>query len=173
MKKPVKKKAKKRAPEKRAAPRWKPDPPPRPAVTKNGRPTKYDDRHADEAFKFAAVGLSQRDMAFIWNVDEDTITNWKERIPAFSEALKRGDSYKRYSLLQSMMRNAVVVLNPTAQIFLAKNWLGMKDRQDVGLDLPAEGDDGKVVLQIVHTRTSVPVTPSAGKKKADPSTPGK
>ena len=166
----MKKKASRNAKKKGPRLRWKPTPAPAPAAPpKNGRPSKFEDRFVGEAFKFSSIGLSLKDMAYIWSVDQDTITNWKDKYPAFSDALKRGDAHKRYSLLQAMSANAILFLNPTSQIFLAKNWLGMKDRRDVGLDIPTEpGEEGRVILQVVHTRSSAPVDPNAGKKTEPP-----
>lgn len=119
--------------------------------SKGGRPTKMEPRFIADAEKFAALGLSQRDMAFIWNIDPDTVTNWKQRVARFSDALKRGDARKRLSLLAAMMKNATLLNNAAAQIFLAKNWLGMRDRQELDIGVPGEMDDGRVILEIVHT----------------------
>lgn len=103
-----------------------------------GRPTKWKPEYAQEAERLATIGVSQKDMAYFWGVDQDTVTNWLKRFSLFSDALKKGEAKKHRALLQAMFRNAVEFRNPALQIFLAKNWLGMKDVQDHALpsDMP-------------------------------------
>jgi len=46
-------------------------------------------------------------------------------------ALKEGQAHKKISLMKAMYENAVKKHNASVQIFLAKNWLGMSDKQEV------------------------------------------
>jgi hypothetical protein len=73
-------------------------------------------------------------MAALWGVNPDTVTNWKQTFPEFSEALKRGQSGRNLSLLSAMYHSAITKRMPALMIFLAKNWLGMRDVQDIGLE---------------------------------------
>lgn len=93
-----------------------------------GRPTKFKEEYISEGEKYAAIGLPLRDMAFIWDVTDDTITNWKAEHPDFSDALKRGEARKKMRLLTAMFKSAENG-NAAVQIFLAKNWLDMRDAQ--------------------------------------------
>jgi len=128
---------------------------------KTGRPSKFEERFIKEGEKYATIGLPMRDMAFIWGVDPDTVTNWHKTIPAFSDALKKGEALKKTSLLTAMFRNATIRNNPAAQIFLAKNWLGMRDRQELDLSAGGESDDGRVIIEVVHTPAHKEPPPAA------------
>jgi hypothetical protein len=99
-----------------------------------GRHSKYSPAFLQEAEKLATIGVTQKDMAYYWNVHPDTVTNWKRDYPEFSDAINRGDAGKRISLLTAMFQNAVHKKNPAVQIFLAKNWLAMRDIVDLNPD---------------------------------------
>lgn len=108
------------------------------------RKTKFDPKMIEEAEFFANIGLPQRDMAKFWGVSEDSITRWKKRYPEFAEALKRGEANRNITLLRAMMKNAIERGNTTMQIFLAKNWLGMRD------DIESRGGLGLSGEQIIY-----------------------
>jgi hypothetical protein len=96
--------------------------------------SKYNPDFVRQAQRFAQVGLSQRDMASLWEVSEDAVTHWKSQHPEFAEALKKGQAGRNLSLLSAMFHAAVAKKMPALMIFLAKNWLGMRDVQDIGLE---------------------------------------
>jgi hypothetical protein len=98
-----------------------------------GRPTKFKDQFVIEAEGLAQTGLPQKQMAAFWGISEDSITRWKDEHPAFAEALKKGEAARNIKLLQAMFTNATEKMQPALQIFLAKNWLGMKDVTDLAL----------------------------------------
>jgi hypothetical protein len=97
-----------------------------------GRPSKFQEKFIVEGEALAQLGLPHRQMAWFWKVSEDTITDWKAKYPDFSDAIKKGEATRNLSLLKNMKENADKG-NPAVQIFLAKNWLGMKDISDVAL----------------------------------------
>jgi len=121
---------------------------------KAGRPTKFTPNFITEAERLASIGLPHKDMAFFWGVSEDSITRWKVAHPEFAEALKRGESKKKVALLGALFRNATSKDNVAAQIFLAKNWLGMSDRQEIGLGASPGEEDRDFIIQVVHTRNA-------------------
>jgi hypothetical protein len=57
---------------------------------KGGRPSKYTESTADLAFKFALLGATDAEMAAFFDVNVDTIYEWKKTKSEFSEALKKG-----------------------------------------------------------------------------------
>jgi len=118
-----------------------------------GRPTKFKAQHVIEAEGLAQAGLPQKYMAQFWGISEDSITRWKDEHPEFAEALKKGEAAKNIKLLQAMFTNATEKMNPALQIFLAKNWLGMKDQTEF---IPSQ--DFPMRIQIV------PATNGPGKK---------
>ena len=134
-------------------------PPLRPAPKGNRFASKYKPEYVRQAERFAQVGLSQGDMAALWGVDPDTVTNWKQTFPAFSEALKRGQSGRNLSLLSAMYHSAITKRMPALMIFLAKNWLGMRDVQDIGLE-------GSAPLRISIVPAKANGRPNGPKEKA-------
>jgi len=126
--------------------------PPSQMKPKMGRPSIYEESPTyfdREGEKLATLGVSQRDMAWYWGISEDSITRWKEIHSTFAEALKKGESSKRISLLTAMYQSAIGPKKSAAlQIFLAKNWLGMKDVNELGL----VGTDNPVRLTIIPAK---------------------
>lgn len=115
-------------------------------------PNKYKPQFVDEGLRLASVGLPQRDMAAFWGVSEDSVTRWKTIIPEFADALKKGEANRKVSLLKAMYENAVTHRNAAVQIFLAKNWLGMSDRQDIAVG--GSEASGAIRLEVVHVKGS-------------------
>lgn len=57
---------------------------------KVGRPSKYDPKYNDQAFKLCLLGATDKEMADFFNITESTFNLWKVEYPEFSESLKRG-----------------------------------------------------------------------------------
>lgn len=53
-----------------------------------GRPTKYDPKYCDEAVELVGFGATDEDLARHFDVNVDTIYEWKNVHPEFSEAIK-------------------------------------------------------------------------------------
>lgn len=57
----------------------------------SGAPSKYDpELHPDQAFKFALLGLTERQIAGVLGISEVTLNTWKKAHPEFAEALHKG-----------------------------------------------------------------------------------
>lgn len=95
-----------------------------------GRPSAFQEKFIEEGRRLMRLGLSQKKMAYFWAVSEDSITRWKEEHPDFAEALKKGEADRDIELLDAMRDLAMRKKSPAMLIFLAKNWLGMKDVVD-------------------------------------------
>lgn len=54
------------------------------------RPTKYKEEYADQALKLCRLGATDKDLADFFEVNEDTINEWKKVHAVFSESLKGG-----------------------------------------------------------------------------------
>ena len=97
-----------------------------------GRPSKYDpERHPEETRKLATLGVNEEDIAWYFGIHPNTFANWKKQYEELLLALKEGQAHKKISLMKAMYENAVKKHNASVQIFLAKNWLGMSDKQEV------------------------------------------
>lgn len=55
-----------------------------------GRPTLYKSEYDEQAFKLCLLGATDADLADFFDVNEDTINEWKKVHPTFSESLKKG-----------------------------------------------------------------------------------
>lgn len=55
-----------------------------------GRPSKYKDEYAGQAYKLCLLGATDKEIADFFNVSEQTINSWKKAYPAFLESLKKG-----------------------------------------------------------------------------------
>lgn len=92
--------------------------------------TKFKEVFISAARKLAAIGISEADIAVLFGVNKNTLSGWKRAHSSFRDALKEGESLKRSNLLQQMQASAFSGIFQM-QIFLAKNWLGMTDKQDL------------------------------------------
>lgn len=59
-------------------------------MSKGGRPTKYKEEYTDQAYKLCLLGATDKEMADFFEVNQDTINEWKKVHPEFSESLKKG-----------------------------------------------------------------------------------
>jgi len=55
-----------------------------------GRPSKYRDEFAEQARKLCLLGATDAELAGFFEVNEDTIHEWKKVHAEFSESIKRG-----------------------------------------------------------------------------------
>jgi len=99
--------------------------------------TKWKDKFIEVSRQLAAIGVPETDIAALFQVTQGTFTQWKRAHRPLREALKEGDSMKRSNLIMQMQATASSGIFQM-QMFLAKNWLGMSDRQDgkAGTDQP-------------------------------------
>lgn len=71
-----------------------------------GRPTKYKNEYANQAYKLCLLGFTDKDMAFYFEVDEQTITNWKRSHKEFLGAVKAGKSIADANVAESFYKRA-------------------------------------------------------------------
>lgn len=55
-----------------------------------GAPTKYQDNYPDQAYKLTLLGATDPELADFFEVNPDSIYEWKKKHPEFSEAIKEG-----------------------------------------------------------------------------------
>jgi hypothetical protein len=84
-----------------------------------GRPTKYDEKYAEQAFKLCLLGATDTHLAEFFEVAESTINKWKLDYPEFSEALKRGKVEADAKVASSLYNRALGYSHPEDKIFNA------------------------------------------------------
>lgn len=82
-----------------------------------GRPTKYKEEYNELAFKYCLLGATDKQLAQFFEVNEDSIHEWKKRHPKFSESLKRGKEEADSKVAQSLYRRALGYEHKEDQIF--------------------------------------------------------
>ena len=56
-----------------------------------GRPTKYNrDFHPKQVLKYALLGLTDKQIAGVFEISESTLNLWKNEYPEFSESIRAG-----------------------------------------------------------------------------------
>ena len=94
-----------------------------------GQPTKYKPEYCAIAEDWLGRKHSTESLGSQLDCHKDTIYEWKKVHPAFSDAIKRGEA-KRAAKLENDLVNGQhqgKTYNAAVGIFLAKNWLGMRD----------------------------------------------
>ncbi len=72
-----------------------------------GRPTKYKPAFAEQVYKLALEGYTDKNIADFYKVREQTVNNWKNAHPEFFESLKRGkDDYDSNVIEKSLAKRA-------------------------------------------------------------------
>ena len=77
----------------------------------------------EDVKKLAALHLTYKDMADYFGVKENTFRDH------FKTEVDKARLGTKQRLIESMIYNATNKLNPTIQIWLSKQWLGMSDQQ--------------------------------------------
>jgi hypothetical protein len=72
-----------------------------------GRPTKYKSEFNDQAYKLCLLGATDKEIADFFEVNEDTVHEWKKVYPQFSESVKRGKIIADAEVASSLHKRAV------------------------------------------------------------------
>lgn len=65
--------------------------PRKPIPNKGGRPSRYDPKvHPEQAYRFALLGATDKQMAECWGIGVSTLNEWKIRFPEFLKSLNEG-----------------------------------------------------------------------------------
>ena len=72
-----------------------------------GQPTRYKPEYVEQVYKLTVKGLTDKDLADLFKVREQTVNNWKNKYPEFFESLKRGkDEFDSNVIEKSLARRA-------------------------------------------------------------------
>lgn len=72
-----------------------------------GRPTKYDPSLGEKARKLALLGMTDVEVADIFGVNPDTLYEWDNRYPEFSEIRSRGKTEADARVAASLYERAI------------------------------------------------------------------
>jgi len=122
---------------------------------KVGRPSKYDPKYAEQAYKLCLLGATDKKLADFFEVTESTINLWKLEHQEFSESLKAGKEVADATVAESLFNRAkgyshpdthisnyqgIITATPivkhyppdaTSAIFWLKNRSGWRDQQEI------------------------------------------
>lgn len=116
------------------------------AKRKNGRPTDFDPKFVVQARALAKLGLTDAQMAGVWQVHEQTVITWKHAHADFAEALIQGKEQADSEVAASLYRRATGYEHPAVKIFLV----------DETIEEP--GTDGKMIVTHTKREMMVPYT---------------
>src|ERR1043166_9958695 len=71
-----------------------------------GRPTKYKEEYAEQAYKLSLLGHTDEEMATFFSVHVDTIYEWKNKHEEFSEAITRGKQVADIEVAEALFDGA-------------------------------------------------------------------
>ena len=81
-----------------------------------GRPTSFKDRYAKDAEKLCEFGLTDKQLADLWGVTLQTVTNWKKKYPLFFASLKKGKEVSNNQVVKSLYQRATGYSHPEVHI---------------------------------------------------------
>lgn len=105
---------------------------------RRGRPYKAIDKRTFEGL--CRIQSTLEEMCAVFECDNKTLENWCKREYGlkFSEIFSEKRLMGNISLRRKLYKKAVEDEDPRMLIFLAKNWLGMSDKQDVKFETPLQ-----------------------------------
>lgn len=143
-----------------------------------GRPSKYKSVFAEQAFKLCLLGATDKDLADFFEVNEDTINEWKKTKKGFSESLKKGKKAADASVAERLFSRAMGYSHPDVDIKVVRGkirktkltkhyppdttaaifWLKNRDKEnwrdkqvlDIDLNNLSEEDAKKVAKYIIE-----------------------
>lgn len=77
-----------------------------------GRPSKYKTEYSEQAYNYALLGATDKDLARFFDTSEQTINAWKEAYPEFLESLKNGKDAADARVAQSLYHRAIGYEHP-------------------------------------------------------------
>ena len=73
---------------------------------KVGRPTKYKNEYAKQAYKLCLLNATDKEIADFFSVSESTLNLWKTKHEEFSESIKEGKEKADIDIVNSLYHRA-------------------------------------------------------------------
>jgi len=83
-----------------------------------GRPTKYKEEYAEQAFKLCLLGATDKSLADFFQVEESTVNLWKLEHQEFSESIRAGKDEADAKVAQKLYHRALGYDHPEDKIFV-------------------------------------------------------
>jgi DNA-binding XRE family transcriptional regulator len=99
---------------------------PKKKAAQRGRPTKYLPAYCDQARKLCLLGATDKDLANFFDVNEDTIHQWKKDYPKFSESIKEGKSVADANIADRLYQRAMGFEHDSEEIKVIPTGKGSK-----------------------------------------------
>lgn len=133
--------------------RKRPAPPPAPKGNKRalgnrggvGGPSKYNSTIPFRAFKLTLLGLTDKELALAFDVNESTINGWKTAHPEFAQALRLGKAPADADVAHSLYKRA-----KKGDVGAAKHWLNNRRPQNWRERIEHTGDPSQPVQFMVE-----------------------
>lgn len=84
--------------------------------SKRGAPTKYKEEYNDLAYKFCLLGATDEKLATFFDVNVDSIYEWKNVYPEFSESIKKGKDIADAEIANALYHRAKGYSHPDVDI---------------------------------------------------------
>lgn len=81
-----------------------------------GRPTKYKPEYDNQVYKLCLLGAIDKEIADFFEVEEQTINNWKLEYPSFLESIKKGKIIADANVANSLYHRACGYEHPEDDI---------------------------------------------------------
>lgn len=112
-----------------------------------GQPTKYKPEYCDKLIEHMSKGLSYQSFPALLDTCLKTVYNWEKEHPEFLQAKVIGRQKQQLfyeDLGAKASTGKVKNFNATAFVWMSKNMLGWRDRQDIELS----GKDGGPIKSV-------------------------
>lgn len=83
-----------------------------------GRPTKYREEYAEQAYKLCLLGATDKEMADFFGVDESTIIEWRKVHEQFSQSITRGKMIADANVADRLYQRALGYSHNAVKIFM-------------------------------------------------------
>ena len=84
---------------------------------KKGRPSKYREEFDIQAYKLCLLGATDEELAGFFEVNVDSIYEWKKVHPSFSETIKKGKEVADATVAESLYKRATGYNHAAVKIF--------------------------------------------------------
>ena len=86
-----------------------------------GRPTAYKTEFNEQARKLCLLGATDKELADFFEVNEDSIHEWKKRYPEFSESIRAGKSFADANVADRLYQRAMGFEHDSEEIKVISN----------------------------------------------------